>query len=191
MIRAASIVRGVCVVLTAGLLLFAAGTTVPARAEAPSADDLPSLHQVYEQAKADFEEELRAAEAAKRDPIREAIESYRKQLVPLTEFQVLTDVMNDSEDEKKQVYRRAARDALLERFGLEPRDDSEVRRIRRLVGLEVIDLMYGKDPVGLKLVNELLVAWWRDQVKACGFNPTDRSKKRKRAYTKMKKYLQK
>lgn len=172
-----------------GLAAFAASF---AFAKAPK--DSQSVEEIFQQAaKAIADAEKAAVEKAK-DPLREAIEAYRDKKIPLVEYQKLVDCVNNAKDENVQPYRADAAQALVARFAKEDENDLQNRAVRRQIALGVLDLMKApqKDTAGLQAIETILFAWWRFKMQSdIKFKVTDKLDDRKKAYTKMKKFLDK
>lgn len=164
-----------------------------ARAEAPEADDMPTLERIYQEAKAAKEEAERAAAEAARDPNKEAIEAYRDGRTALAEFKPLTDIINNDDDDEIQRYRQPAATAILQRFRQENGDDPAVQRTRAALALEIVDLMKANssDQVGLAIIQEVLQTWWRAKMtNDVRFKATDKWRERSKAWRIMRRYLQ-
>jgi hypothetical protein len=176
--------------LAAALALFALGAH-EAFAKAPK--ESPTVEDLYRQAMAAIEDKKkREAEAAK-DPLKEAIEAYRDRgKTQLADFQKLVDIINDAKTDSVQPYRATAAQALVTRFSHEDETDATVRVVRRQIALALIDLMKApKDDVGLAAIELILTNWWRMKVFEFKFKVGDKLDDRKRAWGKMKKYLEK
>jgi len=184
-------VRSIPTLLTAALTL--ALVSGSAHARPPTADERPTLEQLYERAKQDRAAELERAALEKQDPIGDAIEFYRTQQVPMEEYRQLVDVIVEYTDKKLQPYRQMAVEALQDRFR-ENMDDPDKQRVRRAIALELLPMMKHsstKDPEGLRLIEDLLYTWWRGKIRDFGFRAGDKLSTRRRAYKKMKSYLEK
>ena len=82
--------------------------------------------------------------------------------------------------------------ALVTRFSREDESDPTVKVVRRQIALAVVDLMKAtKDDVGLAAIEQILSNWWRMKTFEFKFKVGDKPDERKRAWTKMKKYLEK
>jgi hypothetical protein len=161
-----------------------------ARAEPPDPAEMPALEELYQQAKAKQEEEIRRQREALRDLRQEAIDAYREKRVPIADYQTVVDILNETKDEAVQKYRRGALDALLVRFSKEDLGDPLVSVTRREIGLAVIDLMRNNDRESLTLIQELLYGWWQVKARRLQFKDTDKVRERRKAHQEMKRYLQ-
>lgn len=173
----------------AGLLVLGGSD---ASAKAPK--EAPSVEEIFQQAKKAIEDAAKAAAEKAKDPLREAIDGYRERKLPLEEYQKLVDCLNNAKDENVQPYRADAAQALVTRFTREDDTNLQVRAIRRQIALGVLDLMKApqKDEPGLRAIETILFAWWRFKMQTdIKFKATDKLDDRKKAYTKMKKYLDK
>jgi hypothetical protein len=194
MIRSTSgaLLRGALALAAAGLLLAGMLPGV-AQAKGPEPSEMPTLEQIFQDAKAEKEAAERAAVEAARDPNREAIEAYATGATELSEFQALTELINDSKTDELQRYRQPAATAILQRFRAENLDDPAIRRVRAALALEIVDLMKANssDQVGLAIIQEVLQTWWRAKVAGdIRFRATDKWRDRQKAWRKMKSYLQ-
>jgi len=159
-------------------------------AKAPK--ESPTVEDIYRQAMAAIEEKKKREVEAAKDPLREAIEAYRDRKTPLAEYQKLVDIINDAKTESVQPYRATAAQALVTRFSREDESDPTVKVVRRQIALAVVDLMKAtKDDVGLAAIEQILSNWWRMKTFEFKFKVGDKPDERKRAWTKMKKYLEK
>jgi hypothetical protein len=174
----------------AALLALAALGAHDALAKAPK--EAPTVEDLYRQALTAIEDKKkRDAEAAK-DPLKEAIDAYRDRKIPFTDYQKLVDIINDAKSESVQPYRQTAASALVTRFSREDDSDQTVKSTRRAIALAVIDLMKApKDDVGVAAIEYILTNWWRMKTFEFKFKVNDKVDERKRAWTKMKKYLEK
>ncbi len=173
-------------------IVAAAALAAPAMAKGPKASELPTLEEIYLQAKAEWEMDLKRAEADRQDPLGETIDNYKDKLISLNEYRQLVDVILDDQDKKLQAYRRPALDAVIERFRKEHLDDPQTRAIRRQIGKALIELMKrSRDELGLQLVEEILFTWWRSKMLELKFRASDNYRDRSRAHRKMKTYLEK
>ena len=181
--------------LAAAVLTFAAlvAAAPVALAKAPKASEVPTIEELWQQAKAAQEELVQRAAEAKRDPFKEAIDAYRKKDWPREDYEKLVDILNDAKDPKMQPYRAAAADALVERFQAEALADPEVRQVRREIALKIVDLMKAPktDDVGLQIVARVFQAWWPAKLSELGWAPGDKPADRRNAHRGMKKYLEK
>lgn len=192
MIRSLSRLGAALAVALLGLAAFAA-LPGSALAKGPEAEDMPTLERIYQEAKSAKEAAERAAAEAARDLNQEAIDAYATGATALTEFQALTELINDSKTDELQRYRQPAATAILARFRAENLDDPAVRTVRRAVAMEIVDLMKANstDTVGLAIIQEVLQTWWRAKVAGeIRFKATDKWKDRQKAWRKMKSYLQ-
>ena len=163
-----------------------------ARAEGPTAADVPTLEQVLAKAAEAKAARERAAAEAARDPHREAINAYREGTSDIGAWEPLTDLVLNSKDEEMAVYRRAAAMALVKRFEKADQNDPDVKKMRCEIGLELVDLMKAnsrRDSLGIGVVYAVLQKWWPRQVRDFNFAPSKSAKDRNDAYKKMKKYL--
>jgi hypothetical protein len=172
-----------------GLAAFAASS---AFAKAPK--ESPTVEEIFQQATKAIEDAAKAAAEKAKDPLRETIEAYRDRKIPLVEYQKLVDCVNNAKDENVQPYRLDAAQALVTRFAREDENDLQNRAVRRQIALGVLDLMKApqKDETGLRAIESILFAWWRFKMQSdIKFKATDKLDDRKKAYTKMKKFLDK
>lgn len=165
-----------------------------ATAFAKAPKDAPTVEDIFQQATKALDEQAKAAAEKAKDPLREAIEAYRDRKLPLVEYQKLVDCVNNAKDENVQPYRADAAQALVTRFTREDENDIQTRAVRRQIALGVLDLMKApqKDENGLRAIETILFAWWRAKMQIdIKFKATDKLDDRKKAYTKMKKFLDK
>ena len=162
-------------------------------AKAPKAADTPSVEEICQNALKAIEDKAKKDADAKRDPLREAIDGYRDRKLPLAQFQVLVENINDAKTDAAQSYRNDAAQALIQRFLREEENDPQVRAIRRTVALGVLDLMKAsKDDAGLKIIEAILFSWWKQKLMLeIHFKASDKLDDRKKAWAKMKKFLDK
>ena len=173
----------------AAVLLSSLGAGA-AFAKAPK--EMPTVEDMHRIALAAIEDKKRKEEEAKRDPLMEAIEAYRDGPTPYSEFQKLVDIVNDAKTENVQPYRSKAGMAFITRMAREKPEDPAVRIVQRQITLALLDLVKAnKDDVGVSAIEQILVAWWRPQTLGLRFRPTDKLDDRKKAYTKLKKLLEK
>jgi hypothetical protein len=166
----------------------------PAVAKAPKPADLPTVEEIYQQAKKSIDEAAKRAIEQARDPNREAIEGYRDRKLPLNEYQKLVEIINDSKNDNVQPYRADAAQALVLRFTREEEADPQVRAIRRSIALAVLDLMKAdkRDETGLRAIETILFAWYRNKMQVdVKFKPSDKLDSRRKAYSQMKKHIEK
>ncbi len=165
----------------------------PAQAKAPKPADLPSVEEIYNQAK----ELKRLADEAKnaqaKDPYRETIETYRTGKVALDQYQGVVTILNEMKDDKVQDYRPLAADALIARFQKEEESDPQARAIRREIALKILNLMVApKGDAGLAAIERILYVWYKAKMQFdIKFKASDSPSDRKRARDKMTKYLDK
>ncbi len=164
-----------------------------AEARVPAHGDMPTLDELYRQARQEkIDAEKRAADAA-RDPLAEAIEAYKSGATPLEQFSALTDIINNAKDEDVQPYRSPAAEALLQRFLTEDVTTSATaKRVRAAVGLEIVDLMKSSssDTLGLAIVHRVLSTWWKYKLEGeLKFKPDDKPRDRQKAWKRMQAYL--
>ncbi len=173
--------------IAGGVLVSFMGTAVAAPPE------LPTLETIYVKAKAARAEEIRLAEEAKRNPTLEAINNYAGGETPLADFKPLIVIMKDSKTDDLQQYRSLVVTAFIKRFRAERIDLPDVRKARRRLALDSLDLMRSssKDQVGLVCIETLLYAWWKAKIQDLGFKATNKSKTRIQDYKSMKRYLEK
>jgi hypothetical protein len=167
-------------------------SSVSAFAKAPK--DAPSVEEIFQQATKALEEKTKAEIEKSKDPLKEAIEAYRDRKAPLPDFQKLVDCLNDAKTDAVQPYRADAAQALVARFAREDENDPQNRAIRRQIALGILDLMKApqKDEIGLRSIETILLAWWRARLSVdIKFKATDKLDDRKKAYAKMKKFLDK
>lgn len=160
-------------------------------AKAPK--ESPTVEDIYKQAMTAIEDKKkRDAEAAK-DPLKDAIEAYTDRTKSqLTDYQKVVDIVNDAKTENVQPYRQKAAQAILTRFSREDETDAAVKVVRRTVALAMLDLMKApKDDIGLAAIEQVLTTWWRMKVFEFKFKITDKVDDRKKAWVKMKKWLEK
>jgi hypothetical protein len=165
----------------------------PVLAKAPKPADVPSVEDLYQSAQKAIDQAAKEAFEKSRDPLREAIDNYRDKKTPYTDFQKLVDCLNNAKDDNVQPYRADAAQALLTRFSKEDESDPQVRATRRQIVLAILDLMKAdkKDEIGLRAIESILFTWWKQRMQSeVKFRATDKLDDRKKAHTKMKKYLQ-
>jgi hypothetical protein len=173
--------------LAATAVLLAAGA---AFAKAPAA--VPTVEEIAARARTAAVEAARRAEEAAKDPLKEAIDSYREGKTPLADWQKLADVVNDAKDADAQRYRMSAAEALVVRFEGKKDLDAAERAVRREIGLALVDLMKSpaSDDTGLKAIERVLYAFWPDKLlRDVRFKASDKLRDRTNAHSKMKKYL--
>jgi hypothetical protein len=164
-----------------------------ASAKAPKPADVPTVEEIFQQAK-DAIAAQKAGAGAKQDPLKEAIDGYRGGTLQLTDFKLLVDCINDPKAPPE--HRNDAASALIERFGKVDLNNPEVRATRRTIALSIIDLMKAdkaKDEIGLKAIEQVLYAqsWYRQKMFELKFHANDKPAARTAAWTKMKKFLDK
>jgi len=170
--------------------LVAGGT---ASAKAPKPADVPSVEEVYQQAKAALEAQ-KAGGGVKHDPLKDAIDGYRDGKLQLTDFGLLVTCIKDPKEAPDR--RNDAASALIERFGKVDTNNPEIRATRRTIAIALIDLMKvdkEKDEIGLGAIERILYAqsWYRSKMFDLKFHATDKQPSRFSAWTKMRKYLDK
>ena len=163
-----------------------------ALAKGPTPEELPTVEQILEKARAEKAAIDRAAAEASRDPHQEAIDAYRDGTVPLEDYTKLTAIINESKEDELQPYRTKAAQAVLQRFKAVNIDDPAVRRTRNELVLEIVDLMKvsSNDTVGLAIIDEVLKTWWRTKIATdVRFNPADKYRDRAKAWRKMRTFI--
>jgi hypothetical protein len=91
-----------------------------------------------------------------------------------------------------QPYRATAAQAIVMRFSREDDSEPSVKIVRRQIALALLDLMKAnKDDVGLAAIEQILGSWWRLKMFEFKFKVSDKLDSRKKAYTKMKNFLEK
>jgi hypothetical protein len=180
------------VVVIAAAVAFAAGSGA-AFARAPKPAEMPTVEEIYQQAKAAADLRLKNEADQSHDPTKDLIDAYRDKKSKLEDYDKIVDIVNDAKTEKLQGYRRDATQALIVRFSREDEGDPTMRATRRDIALKVLDLMKAdakKDATGLECIERMLYAWWKFKVSTdVKFNVKDKPEVRKKAYDKMKKFL--
>jgi hypothetical protein len=176
--------------LAAAVLVLASLGAHAAFAKAPK--ETPTVEDLNRAALAAIEEKKRRDIEAAKDPLKDAIEAYRDKKTPLAEYQKLVDIINDAKTESVQPYRATAAQALVMRFSREDDSDPPVKIVRRQIALALLDLMKAnKDDVGLAAIEQILGSWWRLKMFEFKFKVSDKLDSRKKAYAKMKNFLEK
>ncbi len=177
--------------LLAAAALAAGAFSGAAFAKAPKPADLPSVEEIYQQAKAVQDGQKNAAQTAKLSPLAAAIAGFRDGSLALDGSKPLTDcIMNAAET---PANRQDAASALIERFDKEGAEkNAGPRAQRRTAALAVLDLMKvdkAKDEVGLTIIEKLLFTWYRQAMIDSKFRAGDKPAARAAAYAKMKTFL--
>ncbi len=179
-------------VVFGGLLVVFGGVLAgPAQAKTPEPDELPTLEQIFQEARAEKEADEAAAAEALRDPFQEAIDGYRDGVAELDQYAQLVELINESKDEELQRYRRPAALAVLQRFRSVNLDDPAVRKIRNTLALEIVDLMRANksDQTGLAIIEHVMKTWWGALINEVDFKATDNFKDRNKAYRRVKSFI--
>jgi hypothetical protein len=160
-------------------------------AKAPKPADMPTVDEIYQQAKSAI---AAPGSAAKHDPLKDAIDGYRDGKTQLTDFATLVACIKDPKEAPD--HRNDAANALIERFGKVDLNSPEVRATRRTIASALLDLMKvdkDKDEIGLGVIERLLYAqtWYRQKMYELNFHAANKQGARVIAYQKMKKYLDK
>jgi hypothetical protein len=164
-----------------------------ASAKAPKPAEMPSVEDIYQQAKAAIDAQ-KAGATGKHDPLKDAIDGYREGRLQLTDFALLVACIKDPKEAPDR--RNDAASALIERFGKVDPNNPEIRATRRTIALAILDLMKvdkDKDEIGLGAIERILYAqsWYRTKMFELKFHATDKQPVRVAAWGKMKKYLDK
>jgi hypothetical protein len=174
--------------LAAALWTLALPATV-AFGRAPTLEELPTVKKLQADADKAIEERRKAEIEARKDPVMDAIHAYRDKAVPMTQWKDVADILK--EDRETSEHRRAAAEALCERFKELTGSDQRITKLKKEIASSILPKLNDNNSTEVRIwVNSVFVAFWPGTAGKIDFNPEESNfKKRYDAWKEWRKFL--